>query len=59
LFHGIPFRDDISGFMHALTLAREDGLINTERTRGDRKQSAVGWNLVTNRYIDDITRDKV
>ena len=50
-------RDDINRLVHADTFASEDSLVDAEAAGRDRDDSAVGWDLVSDRDSDDVSWD--
>lgn len=58
LFDGPAVRDSGNIFVDAGTFTCEDSLIDPEAAGRDGQDSAVGRNLVTDGYRDNITRDQ-
>ena len=58
MFHGFNVRNDISCLANALALSSKDCLIDAETTGGDREQSAVGRDFITDRDGDYIAWDE-
>jgi hypothetical protein len=58
LFHRLFIRNSVDRLVHARTFSCEDGLVDPEATRRDREQPAICWDLVSNGYGDDVSRDQ-